>query len=60
MTCAKTYFILSVSSTGVVSQFWHCKAWPVMLTVSAAVTDILCELVCENLHSYTKFSLAGN
>jgi hypothetical protein len=42
MTCAKTYFILSVSSTGVVSQFWHCKAWPVMLTVSAAVTDILC------------------
>ena len=42
MTCAKTHFTLSVSSTGVVSQFWHCKAWPVMLTVSAAVTDILC------------------
>ncbi len=31
-----------------------------MLTVSAAVTDILCWLVCKNLHSYTKFSLAWN
>jgi len=45
-------FELSASSSGVLSQRWHCQAWLVVLTVSAIVTDMLCQLVFGNLHSY--------